>query len=70
MANQEEKPDVSQKSLKKKEFIEAKPMEATITFDIPAYSNKDGSPFKRVMIVPTRKAYAIFKRLAERKFIE
>jgi len=49
-------------------FVEAKPIEATITFKIPAYTDRNGIPFERTITVPTKKAYAIFKN-ATKKFI-
>lgn len=49
-------------------FTEAKPIDATITFDIPAYQDRDGVKFRRVLVVPTKKAYAIFKN-ATKKFV-
>lgn len=52
-------------------FVEAEPMEATITFEIPAYKDKmTGESFKRVLKVPTKKAYAVFKRLVNRERVK
>lgn len=52
-------------------FVEAEPMEATITFDIPAYKDKvSGDSFKRVLKVPTKKAYAVFKRLVNKQMVK
>lgn len=48
-------------------FTEAKPIDATITFSIPAYTDRNGKPFERTLTVPTKKAYAIFKN-ATKKF--
>ena len=60
MAN-EEKTDINIKK-----FTEAKPIDAKIIFEIPAYQDKDGNAFRRVLVVPTKKAYAIFKRATEK----
>ena len=65
MTNQQNKAETP-KNLQK--FTEASPIDAKITFEIPAYQDKDGKPFRRVLVVPTRKAYAIFKN-ATKKFV-
>jgi hypothetical protein len=40
---------------------------AKITFEIPAYKDKEtGESFKRIVEVPTKKAYAIYKRTIQK----
>ena len=56
-----------QKKINLDKFTAARPIDATITFEIPAYQDKDGNTFRRVLVVPTKKAYAIFKN-ATKKF--
>lgn len=64
----EEKPEET-KQLQK--FTAAEPVEATITFEIPAYKDKNtGETFKRVLKMPTKKAYAIFKKLIQKEFVK
>lgn len=63
MTNQEK---LDEKPKNRAKFIEASPIMATITFSIPAYQDRDGTPFKRVIKLPTKKCYAVFKKLAER----
>lgn len=65
MTNQNKEAEMP-KNLEK--FTEAKPIDAKITFNIPAYQDRDGTPFRRVLVVPTKKAYAIFKN-ATKKFM-
>jgi len=61
MTNEEKNVDI-------KKFTEATPIDAKIIFEIPAYQDKDGNAFRRVLVVPTKKAYAIFKN-ATKKFV-
>lgn len=49
-------------------LLDAKPQDATITFDIPAYKDKDGKTFARQVTIPTKKAYAIYKNLVRWKY--
>jgi len=50
---------------------EAVPVNATITFDIPAYvDQKSGKLFQKILIVPTKKAYAVYKRLVEKQDVQ
>lgn len=65
---QNEQKKAEQTDLEK--IMEAKPTEATITFIIPAYTDKDGKTFERTIKVPTNKAYATYKNLMKWKYKE
>ena len=46
---------------------EIKEQDATITFEIPAYVDKNSNlPFKRIVKCQTKKAYAIYKKTIQK----